>query len=249
MNVLVYQELSKLLHKKSTWLGAISIVLIELMFLLLHELAPKYFTESTLISNGYYGDLLVIFLMISSAASIIAMEYQYGTLKMLLSRQFSRLQVFVSKMLTIVIHLVTLQTLATVTNISLTLMAFPKYDLYQHLLKQFSETLGEVLMVLLLLSLVVLLATCFRSNAAAMASGFISYFGIQLIGSFLLLAIQHWEWLKWSPLTMMMFSAQIEEPQITRFTHLSTSALGIGATLYLIGFMMIAYLRFRKQPV
>jgi ABC-2 type transport system permease protein len=187
--------------------------------------------------------------MISSAASIIAMEYQYGTLKMLLYRQFSRLQVFMSKMLTIVIHLVTLQTLATVTGISLTLMAFPKYDVQQHLLKQLSEALSEVLMVLLLLSLVILLATCFRSNAAAIASGFISYFGIQLIGSFLLLAVQRWEWLKWSPLTMMMFSAQIEEPQITRFTHLNTLTLGIGATFYLVGFMMVAYSRFRKQPV
>jgi ABC-2 type transport system permease protein len=87
MGTLIKQELYKLNHKKGTWLALAFMVVVQIGFAVLSWRYPKFFGTSMLVMNNYVGGMLVDFIMIASAASMIAMEFQYGTIKQLLISQ------------------------------------------------------------------------------------------------------------------------------------------------------------------
>ncbi len=257
MGTLVKQELYKLTHKKGTWLAIVFMVLVQVGFAGLRLKYPHFMPLSNLIMNGYIGGLLVLFIMIASCASTIAMEFQYGTIKQLLYRQYYRSQVFVSKLIVLVLQLVVLQVIASGVSFLLTIGLFPKFDWQQTVvgghtwIEQYGLGLaGNLLMMVMLLSVVVLLATWFKTNAAAIATGFIGYFVIQVAGSLILLLIQRWEWLKWNPFTMLLIGSQMVAPKTySTLTHLDTGVMAWCTFGYTVLFTLIAYLSFRRRSV
>ncbi|WP_461214691.1 ABC transporter permease [Lacticaseibacillus sp. GG6-2] len=257
MGTLVKQELFKLTHKKGTWFAVIFMVLVQVGFAGLRLKYPDFMALPRLIANGYIGGMLVLFIMIASCASTIAMEFQYGTIKQLLYRQYYRSQVFVSKLIVLVLQLVVLQAIACAVSFLLTVILFPEFDWQQSVaggntwIQQYGLALaGNLLMMLLLLSVVVLLATLFKTNAAAIATGFIGYFVIQAAASLILLLIQKWEWLKWNPFTMLLIGSQMAAPKVySPLTHLDTGIMALCTFGYTVLFTLIAYLSFRRRSV
>jgi ABC-2 type transport system permease protein len=65
----------------------------------------------------------------------------------------------------------------------------------------------------------------------------------------LLLVIDRWEWVKWNPLTMLLFGQQVASPDLSKLTHLSTGVMAGGSVVYTIIFAGIAYAFFRKRSV
>lgn len=94
-----------------------------------------------------------------------------------------------------------------------------------------------------------LLATLFKTNAAAIAVGFVGYFLVEIAGTILISLIQKWEWLKWLPFTMLMTSSQILTPGLKSMTKLDLPWM-IGLTCaYTVLLTVISYLSFRRRAV
>ncbi|MFD1485071.1 ABC transporter permease [Lacticaseibacillus baoqingensis] len=256
MGTLVKQELYKLVHKRGTWLALVFMVLVQVGFAVMRQIYPKMMTVKDLAANEYIGGLLVLFIMIASTASIIAMEFQYGTIKQLLYRQYYRSQVFISKLIVLIMQLIGLQAIATGMTFGLTAILAPNFDWQQAVgtstfwHQYWLGLAGNALVAALLLSVVLLLATWFKSNAAAIAAGFIGYFVLQVASTLLLVLISRWEWLKWNPFTMLLVGQQLTHERILApMTHLETPIMALCTGGYALLFTLIAYLSFRKRSV
>lgn len=255
MGTLIKQELYKLVHKRGTWLALAFMVLTQIGFAIIGKFNPEILSIDTLIASNYIGGALIIFIMIASTATIISMEFQYGTIKQLLYRQYYRSQIFISKIIVLLLQFLVLQVVATLMTFILTFILKPDFHWqapfsHQTFIQQYFLSMGgNWLVTLLLLSFVLLLATWFKTNAAAIVSGFVGYFIVQIASSLLILLIGRWEWLKWNPLTMLLVQAQINSPDMSKVTMLSTSTMVAGALIYTVIFTVIAYFSFRKRSV
>jgi len=253
---LIHEEFYKLFHKTGTYVGVAIMFLVQIAIAAIAKKAPTFMAPESALSSGFLGESIALFIMIAAAASIIAREFQYGTIRQLLYRKYYRSQVFISKLIVVVLHAVMLYVLAYAMSFVLKLVLFPKIDLSQQVGhgRTFLEamTLSTVtgfVGTLLLLSIVVLLATMLKNNAVAITVGYIGYFVIELASSFLLILIDKWDWVKWNPFTMLLFSNQVGTPAIHTMTHLSTMQLGLGSALYTVAFSFIAYALFRRRNV
>lgn len=255
MATLIKQELYKLVHKRGTWLAICLMLVVQIGFAIISHFNPEIMSVAALSQNNYIGGALIIFIMIASTATIMSMEFQYGTIKQLLYRQYYRSQVFISKVIVILLQFIFLQILATAMTFILTYILKPRFNWQQQVGSQtvlehyFLSLAGNGLMTLLLLSFVLLLANLFKTNAAAIASGFVGYFIAQLSASLLVLLIGRWELVKWNPLTMLLVQFQINSPEMSKLTMLNTPimiACSLGYTVLLTG---LAYLSFRKRSV
>lgn len=257
MLTLIRQERYKLMHKKSTWITLALLIAVQVGSAFIRLRNSGFMALDMLINSNYVGGELILFIMIASAATMMAMEFQYGTIRPLLYRQYYRSQVFLSKLLVLVGQLLSLTAIAVGFTWGLTATLFPDFD-WQKItanghpfFEQYWLGLGGTLLVtLLLLSVVVFLATWFKSNAVAIASGYIGYFLMQIAAGVLLALINKWEWLKWNPFTMLMIGEQIANPKNFKLmTHLDTPVMIACLGGYTVLFTLLAYLSFRKRSV
>ena len=255
MGTLIKQEVYKQFHKRGWLIATLIMVLGQVGFGIWGKMQPKWFPADALISEDYIMGEIVIFIAVASTASIVSMEYQYGTMKQLLYRQYYRSQVFVSKIITVLLQLAFLQVVACATTFILTLILHPSYDWLAEvggattLQTYFKRIGGDLLVDLLLLSVVLMLSTLFKSNAAAIATGLVGYFLITLAATLLLVAIGYWHWLKWNPFTFLLVGAQILNPNMAHSTFMSTETMIAGTLVYTVVFGFIAYLSFRKRSI
>ena len=125
MTLLVKQELFKLIKKKST---AVLSVLLVILLIGTALLAKKYTTiidPVEMTAQLFSATSWIVFIMIAAASTIISMEAQYGTLKNLLYRKYSRGEILVSKWITLVIYSVYLYLLAIIVTVLMKLILFP----------------------------------------------------------------------------------------------------------------------------
>lgn len=262
MGTLIKEELYKQFHKKGWLIATLIMLLAQIGFGILGRAQPRWLAPNDLVLSDYVGGQLVVFIIIASTASIVSMEYQYGTMKQILYRQYYRSQVFVAKIVTVLLQLVFLQVLASGMTALLTLILTPDFDWHATIgigigtgagttvLQMYLKTLaGNMLVALLLLSVVLLLSTLFKSNAAAIATGLVGYFLISIAAQLLLLAIAKWHWVKWNPLTFLLVGRQLLTPNYAKLTYLSTETMVAGALVYSVVFGFIAYLSFRKRSI
>lgn len=255
MGTLIKQELFKLTHRKGTWIGAAIILIVQVGIATLAKTHGDIFSPSAMFESSFAGTSMALFVIIASTASILSMEFQFGTLKQLLYRKYYRSQVFMSKVIVVIMHLIVMYAMQLAMTFALKFTLFPKIDLtskvqgmpeWQYLLVGQG---GEVLSAMLLLSIVLLLSTWFKSNAAAIASGYIGYFVVSMASSLLLLAIARWHWVKWNPLTMLMLSDQLQDNRMQKLTYLTNPEMIGGLAAYTVVITLIAYLSFRKRSV
>ena len=256
MLTLIKQELYKLLHKNGTYIGLACIFCFQIALAILSKVFPGFMSADAAFGTGFAGSSITVFVMIAATASIIAMEFQYGTVRQLLYRKYYRSQVFISKIIVVILHALVLYVLQFVMALLLKFALFPSIDLGasaghgRTVLSALAiSNVADFISLLLLLSVVLLLSTLFKSNAAAITSGYIGYFVMSMASSLLMLLISHWEWVKWNPFTMMLLGNQILNPAMSSVTHLSTPIMFWGSIAYTVVFSFLAYALFRKRSV
>ncbi|MFD1433033.1 ABC transporter permease [Lacticaseibacillus yichunensis] len=258
MKTLIGQELYKLAHRKGTWVGLGVVVLFQIAWALVVAKAAELMSVPDSMIGNYGGNSLLIFVMIASTAGIISSEFQYGTIKQLLYRQYYRSQVFVSKVCALLIQALVLKAVAIVVGFGMTLLTpalNAKVDLMGTYQKQpfmnayWLAQAGNLLTMLLILSFVLLVSTILKTNAAAIAAGFIGYLVAYVASVTLLAAIAQWHWVKWNPLTFMLTETQILSPSYAKATLLSTPQMLTGSVVYTLLFGVLAYLSFRRRSV
>lgn len=259
MITLVKQESFKLLHKKSTYAVSATLLVIMTIFAVLAHLHPNYFGDpKSLYISLFTGINWIVLFMIAACSSIIAMEFQYGTIKELLYRKYYRGQVLVSKWITMLLYSVYMFVLAFVWSLILKVVLFSdKFQLsdktvYSHMSvihAQFMGIVGSFISIWLILSLVLLLANIFKSTAAAISIGIIGYFALNIISGIMIVVVHKWQWLKWNPLNMMNLPNQIVDSTTHKLTLLSTPEMIWGSLLYTAIFMAISYVVFKRRSV
>ncbi len=258
MTSLINQELFKLAKKRST--VAVILIIIGLMtiFAIISKINPNQLSPMSLFTGAFSGLTWAVIALIAAASSTVAMEFEYGTVKELLYRKYSRGKVIVSKWIGLVLYSGFLFILVFAYSLVLKLLLFhnsfelfKKYsgDSHNLLTMTFFDYLAEFLSLWLILSLVFLIANLFKTAAAAVSIGIIGYFAVALIQSLMGLMIHHWHWLKWNPLNMMNISQQVLNPEVKDVTLLSIPELVIGNLVYIAIFLYAGYLIFKNRNV
>lgn len=198
MTRLYRQELIKLFKKKSTlWCGLI-LIGTALIFASLARVKATIFPAKALFSANFEAQQFIVFFMVAAAATMMTMEFQFGTIKQVLTQRYSRRLVLVSKWLVLLTYSLLLYVGSSLLAILLKVsLVNDKFTIFTHA-KFWHGWLagvgGDFLNTWLLLSIVLLVATLFKSSGQPWRSG--------------LSAILCWQWL------------------ISRWWHLSASTLG-----------------------
>ncbi|WP_421017168.1 ABC transporter permease [Furfurilactobacillus cerevisiae] len=256
MWTLYKQESFKLLKKKSTLWISIVLALIVFGFALTSRLQPKYFSASGLFTTNFASTTFIMFFLIAAAASIVTMEFQYGTIKTVVSQRYSRSMILVSKWLVILTYSLYLYVMTAVLSLIAKLVFVnDKFSLtgtgYNNdIWQDWLANLGAGLLTLwLLISLVFLLATLFKSSAVAISVGILGYFVLNIVSSVMFILIHSHEWLKWNPINFLNYGSQVLEPSLSKLTRLSDVQLFWGNVGYIALFLCIGLLLFRKRNV
>ncbi|MEY2350762.1 ABC transporter permease [Lactiplantibacillus paraplantarum] len=198
MTRLYRQELIKLFKKKSTlWCGLI-LIGTALIFASLTRVKATIFPAKALFSANFEAQQFIVFFMVAAAATMMTMEFQFGTIKQVLTQRYSRRLVLVSKWLVLLTYSLLLYVGSSLLAILLKVsLVNDKFTIFTHA-KFWHGWLagvgGDFLNTWLLLSIVLLSQRCSKVLGQPWQSG--------------LSAILRWQWL------------------ISRWWHLSASTLG-----------------------
>ena len=257
MLTLTKQELFKLMKKRSTWITTIIMLISQIVIAVWAKNSPKLFDAKSMFLSQFFASYWYVFFLIAAAATIITMEFQYGTIKQVLYRKYYRGEVLVSKWLTVFLYSIYWVALSWIMSLLLWAVLFAdKIDLSSKispgvsLLRGSVESTGSSLLTLwLLLSMVFLLANIFKSSAVAVSVGIVGYFVTSFLNSFLVLLIQKWEWVKWNPLTMLLYPNVILDDSYAKMAKLTATQLFCGNVVWIVIFLGLGYWVFKKRSV
>ena len=257
MGTLINQELYKIFKKKSSIIIPIIIFILMIAMAVLSNNYEDILKPESQFKQGYTGFSWIFFLMIIQAATIITMEFHYGTIKNLLYRNYSRMSIILSKFSALFIYSLVLFIVTTLISLGLKLVLFSDMDilkqsgdnlslLQEHLLTALATYIG----MWLILSLTLLISCLLKSPGVSIAVGIVFYFASSVISGILFAAINQWEWLKWNPINMMNLSTQVLDNEVfKKMTKLELHELYIGNIVYIIIFLALVIFAFKKKNV
>ncbi len=259
MWTLLWQEEFKLLKKKSTFWVTILLVGLVLGTAFLSKASPKFAPPKMFFTSSFGGTTWIVFVMIAACASTLSMEFQYGTIKELIYQQYSRSTILVSKWLVMLIYSLYLYLVigvaALIGKISFVNSRFSlsDRDIYSnHLtfLQQWSlQTISSFITLWLVLSVVFLFATLFKTSTVAITAGILGFFALNAIGILMFKIIAKFHWFRWNPFNFLNYANQVNDPARQTLTKLSNNQLLAGTLIYTILFLSIGLLSFRKRNV
>ncbi|PCF62232.1 hypothetical protein B4W74_12905 [Staphylococcus intermedius] len=257
MGTLINQELYKIFKKKSSIIIPVIIFALMIAMAVLSNNYEDILKPESQFKQGYTGFSWIFFLMIIQAATIITMEFHYGTIKNLLYRNYSRMSIILSKFIALFIYSLALFIVTTLITLGLKLILFSDMDilkqsgdnlslLQEHLLTGLATYIG----MWLILSLTLLISCLLKSPGVSIAVGIVFYFASSVISGILFAAIDQWEWLKWNPINMLNLSIQVLDNEVfKKMTKLELHELYIGNIVYIIIFLALVIYAFKKKNV
>lgn len=257
MGTLVNQELYKILKKKSSIIIPIIIFILMITMAILSNNHDDILKPEAQLKQGFTGFSWIFFLMIIQAATIITMEFHYGTIKNLLYRNYSRTSIILSKFIALFIYSLALFILTILISLVLKSLLFSNIDilkqsgdslslLQEHLLTALATYIG----MWLILSLTLLISCLLKSPGVSIAVGIVFYFASSVVSGILFAAINQWEWLKWLPINMLNISTQIlDNDMFKKMTKLELHELFIGNIAYISVFLILVIYAFKKKNV
>lgn len=243
MNNLLKQELYKLALKKSLkWLFGILFILVIILGNVFARFggSSEYFT-----SYGYVGMFISIIVLVNASSTLMT-ELHSGSIKILLSRQYSRITVFFSKLITLLLlHFALLFT----AFVGMMLSRFIFFAGKTVKISWFEPVIANLLTTWMVVAITILLVVLLRSSALALTIGMILTVGGSLISAVMTPLIAHFAFVKWLPTNMLLAGQEYRHPQYEALTSLSAPAIIIGNLVYLAIFMGLAIWSFNKQNV
>ncbi|WP_155431972.1 ABC transporter permease subunit [Secundilactobacillus folii] len=250
MWTLVKQELFKLTRKTSTWVSSFILIGIQFLFAILSRIYPTTFIPANMFESLYFARPFITFYMIAATATIITMEFQYGTMKQVLYRRYSRGQILVSKWLAILVYSLYWYVISTGVTLLLRALLF-RHSLSIHQNAGYGDTVftrglaisaASFVALWIILSLVFLLANVFSNSVAAVSVGIIGYFGTFIVTQLLTMLIQKWDWAKWNPLTMMLYPSMMARPGYYQtLLNMQSWQMLLGSVVYIAIFLSLGY--------
>lgn len=239
MLYLVKQEMFKNYHKKSTFVSMIIQVLFMLSMAILSLKYSNVFKGKSLFIENYNATLWIVFVLIFMASNIFLNEYKYGTIKLLISKEFSRTQIYFSKVIFVFIQSVVLYLLAIIMtfiiNFVFTRVAITSADMKS----LFTNIVCEFFSTWLIVSLCFLLASIFRSSGLSITISIILYFSASIASNLMFMVIASNKILRFNPINMLNITNQAGDSSYSHLTLLPMYAYFIGIPIYVFIFMLI----------
>ena len=256
MGTLIKQECFKLCKKKSTFIIPLIIILLMVVQAIISKNYDDVFSPQSSIESAFSGFSWFIFLLIIQASTIISMEFYHGTIKNLLYRKYTRTNIIISKIITLVIFSLLYFIISIVVGFILWAIFFNDINLLESkgdelslLSKMLLTGLGTYVGTWLVLSVTLLISCAMKSPGVSIAVGIVFYFATSILSGILTIIVDKWEWLKWNPISMMNIMVQIVDKEMKKFTKLELHELFIGNIVYIIIFLILVVFVFKKKNV
>ena len=256
MGTLIKQECFKLCKKKSTFIIPIIVILLMVVQAIISKNYDDVFSPQSSIESAFSGFSWFIFLLIIQASTIISMEFYHGTIKNLLYRKYTRTNIIISKIITLVIFSLLYFIISIVVGFILWAIFFNNINLLESkgdelslLSKMLLTGLGTYVGTWLVLSVTLLISCAMKSPGVSIAVGIVFYFATSILSGILTIIVDKWEWLKWNPISMMNIMIQIIDKEMKKFTKLELHELFIGNIVYIVIFLILVVFVFKKKNV
>ena len=256
MGTLIKQECFKLCKKKSTFIIPIIIILLMVVQAIISKNYDDVFSPQSSIESAFSGFSWFIFLLIIQASTIISMEFYHGTIKNLLYRKYTRTNIIISKIITLVIFSLLYFIISIVVGFILWAIFFNDINLIESkgdelslLSKMLLTGLGTYVGTWLVLSVTLLISCAMKSPGVSIAVGIVFYFATSILSGILTIIVDKWEWLKWNPISMMNIMIQIVDKSMKKYTKLELHELFIGNIVYIVIFLILVVFVFKKKNV
>lgn len=257
MRYLYQQELFKLSKRPSTWVFLGLLCLQNLVMAWLGQRYAQYTIPQENFAFNYGSTSFVVFILITACSATIATEFEYNTIKNLVSQAYSRQVILTSKWLAMLTYSVGLYLVAMgMTLVSKLIWVGNAFQLTttvhggQPLWQHWVLATGTYFVTLwLLLSIVFLVAAMFKKGNIAMLVGIGGYFALSILGKFQVLAIHKWDVVKWNPLNFLNYPEQATAVFSSRLTHLTTTELLAGNLVYTALFLGLGLYFFSRKEV
>ncbi|MBC2172741.1 ABC transporter permease subunit [Listeria booriae] len=273
MMALIANETRKISLRFSTWLYPIIIMVVILaLAAIFRSVSPDIDNVQFMLSINGISMFLVALFSIVIASSVVASEFSFGTIKLLLIRPYKRWEILLSKYIVVMLYAVALAlfTLLITYLISGVLTSFgsltqdvsdiiPTYSENGDILNTgltainaLSTQLGFFLVELIFsMSIAFMVSSLLRSQALAVGIGLFLLFINSIAGGLTLMLAEKFEWFKYIFVTPLYYinmnSNAMGSTEIN--SGLSTGlAIGILAVYYVV-FMALSFVFFQKRDV
>ncbi|MBC2206960.1 ABC transporter permease subunit [Listeria booriae] len=273
MMTLIANETRKISLRFSTWLYPIIIMVVILaLAAIFRSVSPDIDNIQFMLSINGISMFLVALFSIVIASSVVASEFSFGTIKLLLIRPYKRWEILLSKYIVVMLYAVILAlfTLLITYLISGVLTSFgsltqdvsdiiPTYSENGDILNTgltainaLSTQLGFFLVELIFsMSIAFMVSSLLRSQALAVGIGLFLLFINSIAGGITLMLAEKFEWFKYIFVTPLYYinmnSNAMGNMEIN--SGLSTGlAIGILAVYYIV-FMALSFVFFQKRDV
>ncbi|MBC2163305.1 ABC transporter permease subunit [Listeria booriae] len=273
MMTLIANETRKISLRFSTWLYPIIIMVVILaLSTIFRSVSPDIDNVQFMLSINGISMFLVALFSIVIASSVVASEFSFGTIKLLLIRPYKRWEILLSKYIVVMLYAVALAlfTLLITYLISGVLTSFgsltqdvsdiiPTYSENGDILNTgltainaLSTQLGFFLVELIFsMSIAFMVSSLLRSQALAVGIGLFLLFINSIAGGITLMLAEKFEWFKYIFVTPLYYinmnSNGMGNMEIN--SGLSTGlAISILAVYYVV-FMALSFIFFQKRDV
>ncbi|MBC1796342.1 ABC transporter permease subunit [Listeria booriae] len=273
MMALIANETRKISLRFSTWLYPIIIMVVILaLAAIFRSVSPDIDNVQFMLSINGISMFLVALFSIVIASSVVASEFSFGTIKLLLIRPYKRWEILLSKYIVVMLYAIALAlfTLLITYLISGVLTSFgsltqdvsdiiPTYSENGDILNTgltainaLSTQLGFFLVELIFsMSIAFMVSSLLRSQALAVGIGLFLLFINSIAGGITLMLAEKFEWFKYIFVTPLYYinmnSNAMGNMEIN--SGLSTGlAIGILAVYYIV-FMALSFIFFQKRDV
>ena len=210
------------------------------------------------VANFGQATVYIVFAGIIITALSVSQEFGFGTIRPLLSRRFSRGQIFASKLLLNLSVYLALFVTAFLGTMLAKVIFVPKVNLQAKLNDMGTgwQVMGQtfvitMLQIIFIAALVLLITNLVKSSGAAIGLGVVMIVGTPILTSLSALLIEMAPIMKWNPFNIYLGIAMLELPK-TAFKDLVHLPQTTVLWVYLIDIVLmygVAYWIFKKRSV
>ncbi|MHC9537344.1 ABC transporter permease [Dellaglioa sp. BT-FLS60] len=251
------QEIFKLYHRKSVRYVPVFLFILMLLIAVINKNGSNK-DKAFYIASAFAGYEWLAIIIITMSASIVSMEFQYGTIRKLISESHNRFEIYLAKWSLMIFYSIFLHILLVIYTIILKVLfygngvsLFSKY-LYGHsiignLLINMSV---DMISSIFLISITFMLALLTSTGAVAIAVGLgICFIGEGLSNTLIRSIFNQFHFIKWNPFNMMNITGQWGNPDYFDITKLTLNQLVYGNVGYIIIFIMGGLLIFDRKKI
>lgn len=253
---------------KPTWENAseISYLKKEIEYYQAYDTAgvlPPDSRQGSTTSASFFSDLgglyLVPTLIVVIVASLmIATEFSGGTIKLLLTRPYTRTQILLSKYVVTIIYSGILSLVLIVSALafaqilpaqSLTLPFSVESGGKNALTVAISLLLSNFLLMMFYMSIAFFFSAIIRSQALAVGVGMMFLFSGSILGQILPSIIEKYKWLKWIIFNLLNLNSRVTGQIYEISDDLSNGAVVVGLIAYTLVIIVATIVMFNKRDV